>query len=1631
MTLRHLCHLPRPPETRYPTFDYLHPGFTQVHYGSRAAGPSLHTAVAVSCYLTCSLGVIMITLSLRDCLLDEGYRFALLPPQFDSDVPAMPALVRDLVLDGKNISPTADQERLFWVDAAAGGDSCLNINLGFEVAGPIDGAALDAACRRLLLQEQVLRQRFVQVDGRPVIRSVVELPKSHVRLTDLSDTPAERRGVAIEAHARRTAARPFDLSAGPLFRIDLFRMAPDRHVLYVTSHHIASDLRSLFAIATKLLAHHEDVVNGCALALGEPEETPVVRAPAAPESLAFWRDALRTMPTAPLFPAGDGPRRPRRAGQLRIAFPEAEWRQVTAAGKRHGMAGMVIMLAAFRLWLAELAGKDDFTLTVPLHRDRSSGLKIGFSGAPTVFDGSIDRGWSIRDLIVDTRVKLRRASPHRDVSLAELDALGRSAGIAFPKPTAMFSYSPFPFDPACGSLTIERLWPICRPSTDLDIALWVGEWGRATDREFILEYDRSRFDRFDALAAAERYFAIIAALADVADAPVADLLRADRAARPMVLRIVASFTAEPIADVIEHWAGRLDMPLEIAFAGYSQVLQELLSPDSGLRRNREGLNIVLLRPEDWLRARPDRDRLLGDPAALAQVIEAAADEHVAALRAVTDVSVLVAFAPACDAQTARIGAAAEARMAQALHGCPNVRVLPWAEAAARLKVRDPLDPVSDALGHVPLSREGFAALGSAVMRAVHEQWRPPFKVIVVDCDNTLWAGAVGDLGTDGIVIGAQHRRLQARLAAAAEAGLMVCLCSKNRECDVLDVFETRADMVLRRAHLVAWRINWDLKSANIHDLALTLGLGLDSFVVIDDNPLEIAEISAALPAVTAILAPLDDEDFADHLWPLDRSRATREDRARSELYRVEAERTEHRRAAATYAEFIASLDLAVEIGPPQAGDIERVAQLTTRTNQFNIDPRGWRAEQIRPEDDADGDGRLWRAVHAADRFGSYGLVGVVGARREGAALCADTFLMSCRVLGRGVEHRMVNELGRLALERGLQAVELAFRATDRNGPVQRFLTTLPATVRPTSTHHVFRMDAASAAQMAFAAGPAEDEPGAEPPKAAPPTPKKAARLAPVPGAVFAAIAADFATAGAIARVVWPEPGPLPAPAADEPAQDGDLAATARQAVGAVLGRERFDETIPFWRHGLSSLATMRLVADLRRKTGTAVEFRDIHDCASFTDLVRRLGARRSGATPDVTPQGGPSQAERDQTLLRGILRRKAARPPQAGDAIFVTGATGFLGAHLVAELVRRTHRPIICLIRADDASGGCERLRAALLRSGHAEAARGVGRQLSAVAGDLDRPRLGLGEAAFAHLIESVGLVLHNGATVSFAAPYAALREANVLGTLETIRLAAAAGAPLHFVSTLAVFDALSWLDGETAGEQELPESVTDVLHGYAQTKYVSERHIAMARARGLPCSVYRPGNIVGDSRDGTWVPGDAVSRLLRGSLDTGIMPDRPGALDLTPVDHVARAIAALALHEPEANCNFHIVNPRRHAICDITAWCRANGHPLVTTSLSEWMRRLEVLCQSEPEHPAAPILGVLQHGAGGDDLPLIDLIERRPIPECAETVRRLQRLGVACPDLDAETFGRSLHFLKAAGYLRDDPDPALLRSAG
>ena len=293
-----------------------------------------------------------------------------------------------------------------------------------------------------------------------------------------------------------------------------------------------------------------------------------------------------------------------------------------------------------------------------------------------------------------------------------------------------------------------------------------------------------------------------------------------------------------------------------------------------------------------------------------------------------------------------------------------------------------------------------------------------------------------------------------------DSGVLLCLCSKNNEADVAEVF-ARPDMVLRDEHIVASRINWKPKSRNLRSLAQELNLGLDSFLFLDDSAVECAEVEAGCPEVMVAQLPADEasiEPFLQHHWAFDRTAVTEEDRRRTQMYRQEAERARSLQKAPSLQEFLEKLELVVTIAELEDSDLERAAQLTNRTNQFNLTTVRRTPGEITSFLAGGGEARI---VRVRDRFGDYGVVGLLLFEAQ-KAVRVDTFLLSCRVLGRGVEYEVTRALGRLAAARGRSHLEFPFRRTKKNSPALEFLEALPAERDAGVNDAVFRLEATAA-----------------------------------------------------------------------------------------------------------------------------------------------------------------------------------------------------------------------------------------------------------------------------------------------------------------------------------------------------------------------------------------------------------------------------------------------------------------------------------------------------------------------------------------------------------------------------------------
>jgi FkbH-like protein len=311
------------------------------------------------------------------------------------------------------------------------------------------------------------------------------------------------------------------------------------------------------------------------------------------------------------------------------------------------------------------------------------------------------------------------------------------------------------------------------------------------------------------------------------------------------------------------------------------------------------------------------------------------------------------------------------------------------------------------------------------------------KCIIVDCDNTLWGGIVGEDGIEGLALGedfpgSAFRDFQHQLLTLRAQGVMIALCSKNNEADVWEVFDSHDGMVLKRDHVVSHRINWDDKVSNICSIAEELNIGLDSLVFVDDSAFEIGHIRQALPMVACLQVPGDIALFSQTISSFrlfDQEHISEEDRVRSEMMVQERERRDLS-VAMCPDEFRKSLGLVVEIFDCRPEHVVRVTQLINKTNQFNLTTRRkTAAEVITLCGDASWD---VLAIRVADRFGDYGLVGVVLLHRTRKTVEIETFLLSCRVLGRGVEEAVFAKIAEIARTADAEAIVGEYIPTKKN-----------------------------------------------------------------------------------------------------------------------------------------------------------------------------------------------------------------------------------------------------------------------------------------------------------------------------------------------------------------------------------------------------------------------------------------------------------------------------------------------------------------------------------------------------------------------------------------------------------------------
>lgn len=346
----------------------------------------------------------------------------------------------------------------------------------------------------------------------------------------------------------------------------------------------------------------------------------------------------------------------------------------------------------------------------------------------------------------------------------------------------------------------------------------------------------------------------------------------------------------------------------------------------------------------------------------------------------------------------------------------------------------------------PFSPLGLSVLARHLAAGLRVLTSGRRKVLVLDLDNTLWGGVVGETGPQGILVGADgegaaYLAFQKHVRQLRAKGVLLAVCSKNNENDAHEPFVKNDRMALRMNDFSSFHASWDAKPAGLRRIAAELNLGLDSFVFFDDNPAERAHVRAELPEVTVVEVP---PDPAHYIRALEESLAfestglTEADSQRTSQYVAETQRRSSLSSATSPDEYLASLEMKAEVLEINHGNLDRVLDLVTKTNQFNLTTR--RHSRTSVEEMTAAKNNVCFAVSLTDRFGDYGIVSVVLAvPYDDATLRIDTWLMSCRAMGRTLEHFVMNRIAALARQAGYEAVLGEYLPTPKNVPVQTLL----------------------------------------------------------------------------------------------------------------------------------------------------------------------------------------------------------------------------------------------------------------------------------------------------------------------------------------------------------------------------------------------------------------------------------------------------------------------------------------------------------------------------------------------------------------------------------------------------------------
>jgi len=527
---------------------------------------------------------------------------------------------------------------------------------------------------------------------------------------------------------------------------------------------------------------------------------------------------------------------------------------------------------------------------------------------------------------------------------------------------------------------------------------------------------------------------------------------------PYRMAILRSFTVEPIVPLLRAGSFHAGIDLTVHMSDFNAHVQEILDPKSSLYGFAPDVVFLAVQtrdvaPELWRdyadlnseQVQSAATRVVGDFRSWVSNFRARSKAHLI-IHNLEQPSV-----PSCgilDGQVANGQAVAIQQINRRLQALAaertGVYILDYDSLVARHGRAHWHDERKWLTVRLPMAAENLNHVAKEWLKFLHPLTGKVAKTVVVDLDNTLWGGVIGEDGMAGIELGTEYpgvyfHNLQRALLDLHQRGILLAICSKNNLDDALEALKNHAGMLLKPSHFAAMRINWTDKAENLRAIAEELNIGVESLAFLDDDPTECQQVRSQVPEVFVIDLPSDPRGFAQAVREspvFERLVLSEEDQRRGAIYQAHRDRQELAQTVASRDDFYRSLQQEAEIAPLTKASLTRIAQLTSKTNQFNLTSRRYTEQQI--SEMVSSPGCDCFSIRVRDRFGDNGLVGVAITRFEGERCEIDTLVLSCRVIGRTVETAFLSFIADHARKLGARRLRGWFLPTTKNAPARDF-----------------------------------------------------------------------------------------------------------------------------------------------------------------------------------------------------------------------------------------------------------------------------------------------------------------------------------------------------------------------------------------------------------------------------------------------------------------------------------------------------------------------------------------------------------------------------------------------------------------